>query len=196
MKIKTEIICKTFKHKKPVNGKLIVDEGSEEYYIIPITKQFKAETDGEVYKLLFENQILWLKYSNHKHEILLKEFDFKEFIIIKSDEILDINVFVKTNKMFRKNIWQSKTSVKINKQYDNQYFIIIPIMEDMIKIHEYGEGIRWYEINVISNEILLKKAHISGENNCLLNLTVNATLNKEALFLPLYDKDVASFIES
>jgi hypothetical protein len=62
-----------------VDKKIMVDESSGEYYIVPLNKSYDLEhireddsDDDEFVKLTFKNQLLWLKYSNHKKELLLK----------------------------------------------------------------------------------------------------------------------------
>jgi len=193
MDLKLEIICKDFKHKKTIDNKLIVTEKSEEYYIIPVTRTFTMESDEEVFKLIFENQLLWLKYSNHQKEILIKE-DYDEFIIIKAKDILDIYMNIHTTNCFKKNVWFSKNNVSLNKKYLDKSILIIPIFEEMISINEYGEGIRHYQIHMNSNEILLRKVTKRSESNCNVVVTNNILLNKEALFVVLSDKDVDSFL--
>ena len=188
------IICKNFKHKKSIENKIIVTEPSEEYYVIPLSKSFDMESDGEVFKLSFVNQLIWLKYSNHKKEILIKEYDYDEFIIIESKNILDIYINIHTNRYFRKNVWHCDNAVSLNKKYLGTFFLIIPIIEDMISIKEFGEGIKNYQIHMISNEVLLKKANRRGEHGCNLIITNNFSLNKDALFVPLKDSDVELFL--
>lgn len=196
MNLKLEIICKNYKHKKIIDNNIIVKEPSEEYYIIPLTKSFEIDKYKDEYKLKFDNQLLWLKYSNHKKKILLKEYNFEEAIIINSKDILDIYVSVYSTNFLRKNVWHTRNNVPLNKKYNGKYFLVIPIIDDMIDIHKYGEGIVHYQIHLISNEILLKKAYErSKNNNGNLIITNNCLLNKEALFIELSDNDVKSFVE-
>ena len=117
MDMTTEIICKDFKHKKILENKVIVDEASEEYYIIPLSRGFDLEYDKEVYKLTFNNQLLWLKYSNHKKEILIKEKGFDECVLIKSENILDIYMNILCHECFKKNVWHTNYNVSLNKKY-------------------------------------------------------------------------------
>jgi len=194
MNLKLEIICKEFKHKKLMNNKIIVSEKGGEYYIIPLTKSFDLESDEEVYKLTFENQLLWIKYSNNAREILIKEFDFQDFIVIESKDILDIYVNIHTTQCFRKNVWQSKNNTSVNKKYLGKYLLILPIFEDMIDIKEFGIGITNYQIHMNTNEILLKQAKKRSEHGCYLMLTNNVNLSQEALFVPLKDDDLGLFL--
>ena len=191
--IKIIITCEEYKHKKIINDKIIIDEPTEEYYIIPLTKSFNMEHDGEVFQLTFKNQLLWLKYSNHNKEILLKDNTFSECIIIKSENILDIYMKVSTNNYFRKNVWSSKNNLRLNSRYDGRTMLMIPVIDDMIKIREFGEGIvKEYQMELISNEVLVEKT-ISHEHNCSLMLTNNFLLNKEAVFIRLDDESASSF---
>ena len=197
MELRMEIVCKDFEQKPIINNKIYVDKPSDEYYIIPLNKSFELESDDEVFRLTFNNQLLWLKYSNRHKEILLKEYDFKECVLIKSEDILDI--YVKINKChdcFVKNVWQSENSSSLNKKYLNKHMLILPIIEDMFDIREYGEGIPFYQIELITNEILLKTVKNRGNNNGYVILTNNFLLNKEALFVKLSDDDYNSFIEN
>lgn len=196
IELKTEIICENFEQKPIIENKVKVDEATEEYYIIPLNKSYTMESDEKIIKLTFTNQLLWLKYSNHHQEILLKEHDFKECIVIKSEHIYDI--YVKINNIhdcFRKNVWQCDNTISMNKKYLNKHIIVMPIIEDMISIKEYGEGILNYQIELITNEILLKKSKDKGNHNSYINLTNNFLLNKEALFIKLSDDDVDLFLE-
>lgn len=194
MDMKLEIICNAYKHKKAIENKIIVNEPQEEYYIIPITKKYKIHKEKDMYKLTFHNQLLWLKYSNYKKYILLKEYDFEDFIIINSKDIIDIYVEVQTTQCFRKNVWHTRNSVPINKKYGGKYFLIIPIFDNIIDIKKYGIGIEYYQIHLITNEVLLKKASERSKNGCNLSITNNCMLNKEALFIVLNDNDVEKFI--
>lgn len=194
MDLKLEIICKNFKHKRIIENKIKVNEKSEEYYIIPLNKSFNMETDGEVFKLTFNNQLLWLKYSNYYKEILIKEFNCQEYIIISSKDILDIYINIHCNNCFKKNVWHSQYKLNLNKKYINKYFLIIPIFEDMIDIKKYGEGIENYQIHMMSNEILLKQAKKRSNSGCNLMLNNNVILNKEALLIPLNEKNMEKFI--
>lgn len=194
MELKLEIICKEFIHKKSINKRIIVKEENEEYYVIPLNDSFDMETDGEIYKLIFKNQLLWLKYSTKNKDIYIKEFDFKEFIVIKSEDIYDIFVNVHTTNYFRRNVWQTSNTVPLNKKYLDKYILVLPIFEDMIDIKEFGIGIVNYQIHMNTNEILLKKATSRAKNSCNLVITNNVMLNKEALFIPLNDKSLDLFL--
>lgn len=193
MDLKLEIICENYKHKKIKNNKILVDKPSEEYYIIPLSKSCVLESDEKYFKLTFNKQLLWLKYSNHKKEILLKEYDFKECIIIESKDIFDIYVKIQTGNYFRKNVWNSKTTTFIKKKYDKDYFLVLPIFDDMIEIEEFGEGVKINQINMITNEILLKQAKKNG-NSAVVMVTNNFTLNQEALYIRLNNDEIEDFI--
>lgn len=193
MELKMEILCTEFKHKKILDNKIIVDEKSEEYYIVPLTKEFSVDEGEGVYKLSFKNQLLWLKYSNHNKEILINEYEFEECVLIESKNIIDIYMNLHTNHCFRKNVWQSNNNVRLNSDYAEKHMLILPIIEDMIDIKEFGIGITNYQISMISNEILLKQT-IKDEHNCHLFITNNFLLNKDALFVKLNDNDVQDFI--
>lgn len=189
-----EIICKDFKHKKSIENKLRVQEIGEEYYIIPITRPLDMETDGEVYKLTFTNQLLWLKYSTHQKTILVNEYDYEEFILIKSENILDIYINLHTNRCFRKNVWHTDNAVPLNKKYLDKYLLVLPIFEDAIDIKEFGEDMKYYQIHMNTNEVLLKQATSRAKNACNLIITNNVLLNKEALFVPLSDESLGLFL--
>lgn len=195
MELKLEIICKNFEQKKIKNNKIKVNSPSEEYYIIPLNKSFSMEYDDEVFKLSFENQLLWLKYSNHWKDILIKDFDFNECVLIKSEDILDIYVELQSNNYFRKNVWHTHNTVNVKKRYGGVYFLMLPIIEDMIEVKEFGVGVKLYQIHLITNEILLKKAKRIDGGSCNLMIPNNFLLNKEALFVRLSDNDVGLFIE-
>ena len=194
--MKTEIICENFEQKKIENNRIYVNDSSEEYYIIPLNKGFDMESDDKVFKLTFTNQLLWLKYSNRHKYILLKDTRFTECVLIKSEDIYDI--YVKINNVhdcFRKNVWQCDNNISINKKYLNNHFLVLPIIEDMININEFGEGIPLYQIELITNEMLLKYVKDRGRNNGYIVLTNNMLLNKEALFVKLSSDDVGLFVE-
>ena len=194
MEIKMEIICKNFEQKKIVDNKVYDVEQSEEYYVVPLNKSYDMEYDDELFKLTFENQQLWLKYSNYFNEMNLKECEYSECVIIKSEDILDIYVKIISSNYFRKNVWASHTSVYMNKKYLSKHYLVLPIVEDMIKIKEFGEGIPIVNIEMVTNEVLLREVTPYG-NHGLLNITTNFLLNKDALFIRLDDEDVLKFIE-
>ena len=195
MELKMEIICKDFKHKKSIENKLRVQEIEEEYYIIPITRPLDMETDGEVYKLTFTNQLLWLKYSTHQKTILVNEYDYEEFILIKSKDIIDIYINLHTNRCFRKNVWHSDNKVHLNKKYLDKYFLVLSVFEDAIDVKEFGEDLKYYQIHMNTNEVLLKKATPRAKSSgCNLIITNNMMLNKEALFVPLSDESLELFL--
>lgn len=189
-----EIICTNFEQLKIDGDKIHVDEKSGEYYIIPLNKDFTMESDDEVIKLVFENQLLWLKYSNINKEILIKEFNFEEFVVIKSEEILDVYVVINTLNKMRKNVWQSNNIVNMNKKYLNKHFICIPIITDMVDIHNFDGGVIGYQIELITNEVLLKKVKPKQNNHGYFSITNNFLLNKDALFIALNDNEVSKFI--
>lgn len=196
MELKIEIICKNFEQKTINNQKICVNEQTEEYYIIPLNKSYDLEYDDEICKLTFKNQLLWLKYSNHQKEILLKEYNFNECVVVKSEDILDIYVkIIDCSNCFRKNVWQSNNNVSLNKRYLGKHMLILPIIEDMIDINEFGEGIKEYQIELITNEVLLKEVKDRGNNNGYVVITNNVVLNNEALFVRLFEDDVESFLE-
>ena len=193
--LKMEILCKNFKHKKIIENKIKVDEDKEEYYIIPLNKSFDVESYEDGHKLNFKNQLLWLKYSNRFGEILIKEFNFKDYIVIKSKDIIDIYATVLTTQCFKRNVWQTDNAVPLNKKYMGKYILVLPIFdEELIDIKEFGIGIINYQIHMYTNEILLKKATPRAKNSCNLIITNNVLLNKEALFVVLYDEDVSLFL--
>lgn len=194
MELKLEIICKNFEHREIRDKKINVDEMDGEYYIIPVSIPYDTETDGEVYRLKFENQLLWLKYSNHKKEILLKEYNYSECVLIKSEDILDIYVHINSTNCFRKNVWQTNNRVSLSKKYSDKYFLVLPIIEDMIDISATGEGIKYYNIDMLTNEILMKKTVNYNNHACYLFVSNNFLLNKDALFIRLNDDDVESFL--
>lgn len=199
MELKTEILCKKFEQMKIVDKKIMVDEPSGEYYIIPLNKSYDLEhirddsDDDEFVKLTFKNQLLWLKYSNHRKELLLKDYDFKECVVIRSDDILDIYVIVVTTNCFKRNVWHSK-NISLNKKYTGKYMLVLPIFDDMISVREYGIGIVTYQVRMITNEVLLKKVSARSEHGSNVVITNNVNLNKEALFVVVYDDDVSLFL--
>ena len=196
MNMKMEIICENFEQKQIVDNKILVDEQSSEYYVIPLNKEPSMEYDDEVFKLTFKNQLLWLKYSNHRKEILIKEYDFNECVLIKSEDILDIYVKIQTSRYDRKNVWHSYNNVNMNKKYLGRYFIVVPVIDDMIDVHEWGIGIKNYQIRMITNEILLKPVLSKNNNHGYVGVTNNVMLNKSALFILLDDDEVSKFLES
>ena len=193
MELEIEILCKEYKHKKTVDEKLIVDKELEEYYIVPLTRKPNISSNG-YYHISLKNQLLWLKYSNGSNEILLKDCGFDDYLIIRADDIIDIYMYVSTSEYFRKNVWSSQHNVRLNNEYMDKYLLCIPIIDGMINVKEFGEGIvKEYQIHLLSNEVLLKKT-IPQEHNCNFIVTSNFLLNKEALFIPLFDGDVVSFM--
>ena len=196
MNLKMEIICKNFEQKPIIDNKILTDEQEEEYYIVPLNREPSMEYDDEVFKLTFENQLLWLKYSNYRKEVLVKDFKFKECVLIKSEDILDIYVKIQTTNYQRKNVWYTNNAVNMNKVYLDKYFLIVPVIDDMISVHEWGEGICHYEFEMITNEILLKKVVSKDNNHGYVGVTNNILLNKSALFILLNDYDVSLFLES
>lgn len=192
--VKTEIICKNFQHKKIKNNKIIVNDESSEYYIVPLSDDFTMESDDEVIKLTFKNQLLWLLYSNHWKEILVKDFNFNECVLIKSEDILDVEVKITCGEnYFRKNVYHSMNKPHMNKKFRNKYMLAIPIFDDMININEVGVNI--VQIRLLTNEILLRKIVPNKNNHGYFPLTSNFLLNQEALFIPLSCDDVSSFLE-
>ena len=197
MKLKTEIICKNFEQMKIVDKKIYTNEQSEEYYIVPLNKSFDLEYDDEVFKLTFTNQLLWLKYSNHWGYILLKEFDFNECVVIKSEDIEDIYVQLYTDKdCFIKKVWQSRKNVSLNKKFVGKFVLVLPIIEDMIDFSRVGEG-SFYTVRMITNEILLKEVKNRGKGNGYIVIDNNVEDYGEALFVVLSDDDdgVGLFLE-
>lgn len=195
MEVKTEIICKNFEQMKIEDKKIYTNEQSEEYYIIPLNKNYDLEYDDEVFKLTFTNQLLWLKYSNHWGYILIKEFDFNECVVIKSEDILDIYVKLYTNKeCFYKNTWQSY-NISLSKEYVDKHLLVLPVIEDdMIKFDKVGEG-SFYLVRMITNEILLKEVKNRGKGNGYLVTNNNVMDCGKALFVVLGDDDVMLFLE-
>lgn len=185
MNLKMEIICENFEQKKIIDDKIIVDNPTEEYYVILLNKSYDLETDCEIFKLIFFNQQLLLKYSNMNNEILIKNCDFEDCVIIKSDLIKEIYVELISTDCFRKNVWHYKNSVYMNKKYLDDYFLVIPIIDDMIDIFEYGEGIRNYQVKMITNEVLLRRVCPKGNNHGYIGVTNNVLMNKDALFVRL-----------
>lgn len=194
--VTTEIICKNFEQRNidVDTNKIYKVEQSEEYYIIPLNKSFDMEYDDEVFKLTFKNQQLWLKYSNHFKEVYLKECNYSECVIIKSEDILDIYVKIIADNYFRKNIWTTQTSVYMNKKHLGKSFLMLPIIDDMIKIKEFGERICILNIEMITNEILLKKVK-PLINHGYLGITNNFLLNKDALFIRVNDDELCKFYD-
>ena len=196
MKLKTEIICKNYEQLNIVQHKVQVNEQHEEYYIIPLNKDYDLEYDDKVMKLTFTNQLLWLKYSNSKGEILLKEYDFHECVVIKSEYILDIYVKITDcHEYIRRNIYHTRNSPSFNKVLKGKYILALPIINEMIKVKEYGLGIKEYEVEMITNEILMKKVKDRGNKNGYINITNNMMLNKEGVFLPLKEGEEDLFVE-
>ena len=195
MMIKTEIVCKTYKHKKLVDGKLIVSDPSEEYYIIPVNREYHCEKGRETVYLEFKNQLLWLKYSNRFNEILVDElyYGYTDFIIIKSVDIVHIEARINTTRYFRKNVWSSDNNVRLNSRYNDSYFLVLPVIDDLINVDNFGIGIQTFQIRMITNEVRLCKP-IVNEHNCSLMIPNNYLLNKDALFIELHDGDIGSFL--
>lgn len=190
--IKTDIICKNFYHKKINNNEIIVDNESSEYYIIPLSRSFTMESDDEVIKLSFKNQLLWLLYSNHWKKIHVKDFNFTECVLIKSEDILDVEVKITCGEdYFRKNVYQSMHKPHMNKKYVEKYMLALPIFEDMIYINKVGVNV--VQIQLLTNEVLLKKVVSSLNGHGYFPLTSNFLLNQEALFIPLSDDDSGLF---
>lgn len=195
MEIKTEIICKDFEQRKiDDNNKIYNVKKSEEYYVIPLNKSFEMEYDDTLFKLTFKNQELWLKYSNRFKELLLKTTHYTEFVLIKSKDIIDIYVKIIADNYFRKNIWTTQTTVHMNKKYLEKHFIVIPIINDMIDIREFGEKIPILNIEMITNEVLLRKVTPYAKHGHL-SITSNFLLNKDALFIKVNDDELNKFYE-
>ena len=192
--IKMEIICKNFEQLNIEDNTIYVTEQSEEYYIIPLNKSYSLESDDEVMKLTFDNQLLWLKYSNHNQEIHLNEYDFTECVVIKSSYIMDIYLKIDSTNYLKKNVWQSRNNMSLNKSYLGKYVLVIPIIENMFNVFEYGEGIRYYQMEVITNEVLMKRVRNRGNNNGYVVITNNIVQSDEALVIMLNDDDVDEFI--
>ena len=186
---KTEIICKNFEQMNIIDNKIYTNEQKEEYYIIPLNKDFIMESDDEIIKLTFVNQLLWLKYSNKDGVINLNDFDFKECVLIKSKDICDIYVVLVTDDYFEKNVWSGRYHVGVNKKYLGEYMIVFPIIENMIKVKEI-DGL--YRIELIVNEILLKEVH-RRNNHGYVMLDVNIMLNKTALFVPVNKENIGIY---
>ena len=195
MELKCKIICEKFEQKTKIDKKIYDVEQSEEYYVIPLSKSYDVKHEDGIFELMLKNQQLLLKYSNRFGEILLKDYDYgcEEFILIKSRDIIDIYVRIISNNYFRRNVWQTNTVVYMNKKCVGEKYLILPIIEDMISIKEFGEGIPIINIEMITNEILLREVQPS-EKNCYLNITNNFLLNKDALFVRLNDGDVQDFV--
>ena len=196
IEIKTNIICKDFQHKKIIDNNIIVKNESSEYYVIPLSRSFEMESDDEVIKLTFTNQLLWLLYSNHWKKILIKDtdFNFSECVIIKSEDILDIEMSINCGEnFFRKNVYQSKHKPYMNKKYLDKYMLALPIFEDMININVVGVNI--VQIRLLSNEVLLRKVVDNLNGHGYYPLTSNFLLNKDALFIPVSVDDVGLFVE-
>ena len=189
-----EIICKNFEQLNIEDNTIYVTEQSEEYYIIPLNKSYSLESDDEVMKLTFDNQLLWLKYSNHNQEIHLNEYDFTECVVIKSSYIMDIYLKIDSTNYLKKNVWQSRNNMSLNKSYLGKYVLVIPIIENMFNVFEYGEGIRYYQMEVITNEVLMKRVRNRGNNNGYVVITNNIVQSDEALVIMLNDDDVDEFI--
>ena len=147
------------------------------------------ESDDEIIKLTFVNQLLWLKYSNKDGVINLNDFDFKECVLIKSKDICDIYVVLVTDDYFEKNVWSGRYHVGVNKKYLGEYMIVFPIIENMIKVKEI-DGL--YRIELIVNEILLKEVH-RRNNHGYVMLDVNIMLNKTALFVPVNKENIGIY---
>ena len=189
MELKTEIICENFEQKKIHDNKIYVDEASEEYYIIPLNHSFSIEYDDEVYKLTFTNQQLWLKYSNHFKEIKIYEYEYDECVLIKSADILDIYSIILCDDYIRKNTWQS-LNVNIKRKDIGKYYLVIPIIEEMVNVKKFGVNDYFYQIEVITNEIRMKKVMKRSDNAGNITITNNINLCGEALFIRLSDDDV------
>ena len=196
MNLEMEIVCENFEQKKIVDSKVMVDVPSGEYYIVPLNKELSMEYDDEVFRLRFYNQLLWLKYSNHRREVLLKDFEFSECIVISSEDILDVYVKIRTSNCERRNVWHCYNNVNMNKKFLGRYFLVVPVIDDMIRVHEWGLGVPNYEIKMITNEILLKRVESKNNNHGYVGVTNNVMLNKSALFILLDDDDVFKFLES
>lgn len=196
MELKTDIICKNFEQVKIDNNIIEVDEQSYEYYVIPLNKSFSMEYDDEVFKLTFINQQLWLKYSNHHKEIKLHETDYEECVLIKSEDVMDICSVVQCDSYVRKNTWHS-LNINVKKKYVDEYFLVIPIIEDMIDIRKFGVGDYFYQIEVITNEVLMKKVKHRGLNGGNITINNNINLWGEALLIKLnsYDVKRLSYVE-
>lgn len=200
MQMKMEIICKDFKHKKILPEKeykkIVVDEPSTEYYIIPLSKDFSMETDGDVFKLTFDKQLLWLKQANHTGRILLKEYGFEECVLVKPDDMVEVYVRIVSDNMIRKNVWQSDNNVYMKKDFIGDYFLCIPVLdESLLDYHEFGEGIVDYQVRIITNEVLLKQVVRRCDSGGNLIVSNNFMLNKEALFIRVGGDEVGEFIK-
>lgn len=192
IEFKTEIICNEFEQLNIVQNKIYTNEQNEEYYIIPLNKDFIMESDDEIIKLTFVNQLLWLKYSNVDGVINLNDFDFKECVLIKSKDIHDIYVVFATDDYFRKSVWSCDYYVCVNKEYVGKYMLVFPVIEDMIKI---GDVDGFYRVEVIVNEILLKEVHKKGNQGYVM-VDSNIMLNKSALFVPVDVDNLDLFIDT
>lgn len=192
--VKTDIICTDFQHKKIIDNKILVNEESSEYYIIPLNKSFSMESDDEVIKLTFKNQLLWLLYSNHYKEILVKDYDFSECVLIKSEDILQVEVNILCgDDYFRKNVYSSMHTIYMNKKFLGRFLLVMPIFDDMINIDEVG--VNTVQISLLTNEVLLREvlSNRNGHGYCMV--TSNFLLNQEALFIPVGDVDRGLFLE-
>ena len=161
--IKTEIICKDFKQMNIIQEKIYTNEQREEYYIIPLNKKYTMEYNDEIYKLTFHNQLLWLKYSTNKKYILLNEYPYRECVIIKSKDILDIYCQIATDNYEIKKTWQSN-NVHTKKQNIGKHCLVISIIDEMVNVSDFGTTGRFHQIEVITNEVLLKEVKRRSEN--------------------------------
>lgn len=192
IQLTTEIICENFEQMNINNEKIYVNEQQEEYYIIPLNKDYSIEYDDEYYKLTFKNQLLWLKYSTKQKYILLDEYPYKECVVINSKHILDIYCKIQCSNYSVKTVWQSN-SIHIKKKNIGKYYLIIPVIEDMVDVHEFGVGFN--QIEVITNEVLLKQVKKRSEHGGQIVITNNVNLCKEAVFIRLSEDDVSGFLE-
>ena len=196
MELKTEIICKNYEQLRIKNNEIYTNEQSEEYYIIPLTKGYELEYDDEVFKLTFTNQLLWLKYSNRFGYITLKDCGYYECVLIKSDAILDIYVRINSShECFRKNVWSSHNNVSLNKRFVGKHMLVLPIIDDMCELDCFGEGIKFYQAQLITNEIILQDVKHRGNGNGYVVITNNININQEALFVVLGDDEYYDFVE-
>ena len=196
MELITEIICENYEQLKIKNNEIYTNEQSEEYYIVPLTKGYDLESDDDVFKLTFTNQLLWLKYSNRFGYITLKDCDYYECVLIKSDDILNIYVRINSNhECFKRNVWHCMNSVSLNKKYLGKHMLVLPIIEDMCNLDCFGEGIPFYQAQLVTNEVVLQEVKNRGNGNGYVVLTNNVNLNQEALFVVLGDDEYYDFVE-
>lgn len=195
MELKTEIICKNYEQLKIKNNKIYTNEQNEEYYIVPLTKSYDLESDDELFKLTFKNQLLWLKYSNRFGYITIKDFEFSECVIIKSEDIFDIYVKINTgHECFRKNVWHCHNNVSLNKRFLGKFILILPIINNMCNLDSFGEGVRHYQAQLITNEVVLQEVRNRGNGNGYVVLTNNVNLNQEALFVVIDKSEYYDFV--